>query len=66
MNLSKCKIILQSDGSAYTDDEVSQVREFLYNLAELEYEMFLKQQQLKSNKTCNEDFLLDRLAESNI
>jgi hypothetical protein len=40
---NKCKSILQKDGSQYTDEEVTQVREFLYKLAEMDYQIFLKQ-----------------------
>ena len=65
ISLSRCKTVLENDCSIYTDDEVAQIREFLYKVAELEYEMFLKQKNLESNKSCNDDFLLDRLAESN-
>ena len=42
VSLSKCKTILQSDGSVYTDEEVSQIRDYLYLLAEIEHETFLK------------------------
>lgn len=44
ISLKKCKAILQKDGSVYTDEEVSQVRDFLYMLAELDYKVFLKTQ----------------------
>jgi hypothetical protein len=44
ISLSKCKSILQKDGSVYTDEEVSQIRDFLYMLAELDYKVFLKTQ----------------------
>ena len=42
ISLSKCKSILQKDGSVYTDDEVLEIRNFLYKLAEMDYEVFLK------------------------
>lgn len=35
-------MILQKDGSVYTDEEVSQIRDYLYMLAEIEHEVFLK------------------------
>ncbi|MES2130802.1 MAG: hypothetical protein V4506_00550 [Bacteroidota bacterium] len=50
ISLRKCKKILQSDGSIYTDEEVSQVRDFLYMLAKLDYDVFLKTQK-KEAKT---------------
>lgn len=37
ISLKKCKTILQKDGSVYTYEEVSQIREYLYMLAELDY-----------------------------
>jgi hypothetical protein len=48
VSLSKCKTILQSDGSIYTDEEVSQIRDFLYMLTELEYNAFMKNQKKES------------------
>lgn len=48
VSLSKCKTILQSDGSVYTDEEVSQIRDFLYMLAEIEHDVFLKKSSKKS------------------
>ena len=42
ISLSKCKSILQKDGSVYTDDEILEIRNFLYRLAEMDYEVFLK------------------------
>ena len=43
ISLSKCKSVLESDGSKYTDEEVLQIRDFLYMLAELDYKVYLKQ-----------------------
>lgn len=40
MSLSKCKSALQKDGSVYSDEEVLKIRDFLYRLAEIEYEAF--------------------------
>ena len=48
VSLSKCKTILQKDGSVYTNEEVSQIRDFLYMLAELEYNAFMKNQKRES------------------
>ena len=42
ISIKKCKTKLESDGSVYTDEEVSKIRDFLYMLAELDYQMFLK------------------------
>lgn len=48
ISLKKCKAILQKDGSVYTDDEVSQIRDFLYKIAELDYEADQKTKQKES------------------
>ena len=45
ISLKKCKAILQKDGSVYTDEEVSQIREFLYKIANLEHEVYQKTKQ---------------------
>ena len=47
ISLKKCKTILQKDGSVYTDEEVYQIRDFLYKIAKLEHEVFLKTQKKK-------------------
>lgn len=44
ISLKKCKEILPKDGSVYTDEEVAQIRDFLYMLAKLDYKAFLKTQ----------------------
>ncbi len=44
LTIVKCKALLQKDGSLYSDAEIIQVRDFLYMLADLDYEVFLKQQ----------------------
>ena len=43
ISLSKCKSVLEKDGSKFTNEEVLEIREFLYRLAELDYGVFLKQ-----------------------
>ena len=43
ISLSKCKSILQKDGSVYTDEQVIEIKNFLYKLAEMDYSIFLKQ-----------------------
>lgn len=45
ISLKKCKAILQKDGSVYTYEEVAQIREFLYKMAELDHEVFQKTKQ---------------------
>jgi hypothetical protein len=48
ISLNKCKTILQKDGSVYTDIEVSQIRDFLYKIANLDYEVYQKTKQKES------------------
>jgi hypothetical protein len=43
ISLSKCKSVLEKDGSKYSNEEVLEIREFLYKLADLDYEVFLKE-----------------------
>ena len=43
ISLSKCKSILQKDGSVYTDEQIIEIKNFLYKLAEMDYSIFLKQ-----------------------
>jgi len=45
ISLNRCKSVLESDGSKYTNEEVLEIREFLYMLAELDYQVYLKQKQ---------------------
>lgn len=47
-SLNKCKTILQKDRSVYTDEEGSQIRYFLYKMAEFDYEVFQKTRQKES------------------
>jgi hypothetical protein len=62
ISLSKCKSILQKDGSVYTDEQVIEIKNFLHKLAELDYSIFLKQklrdiefEKLKEEKTTLND-----------
>ena len=43
ISLSKCKTILEKDGSIYTEEQVIEIKNFLYKLAEMDYQIFLKQ-----------------------
>ena len=38
LSLEKCKKILNNGKRKYTDEDVKQIREYLYMLAELQYE----------------------------
>jgi hypothetical protein len=60
ISLGKCKSILESDGSIYSEQEIVEIREFLYLLAELDYDVYLKQKlrdnQFKNKKENDEKF----------
>lgn len=43
ISLSKCKSVLEKDGSKYSNEEILEIREFLYKMADLDYEVFFKQ-----------------------
>ncbi|HET8963006.1 MAG TPA: hypothetical protein VFM99_03870 [Chitinophagales bacterium] len=56
MSLIKCRLILEKDGSRYSDEEVLEIREFLYMLAELDYEVYLSRKvKEKNQKDRNDD-----------
>ncbi len=55
MSLTKCRSILEKDGSQYSDDEVLEIREFLYMLAELDYEIYLKKKMKEKNQKNGKD-----------
>lgn len=42
MSLAQCKKALQSDGSVYSDEQVLLIRDFLYRMAEWEYQVYIK------------------------
>lgn len=42
ISLSKCKSILQKDGSVYSDQDIIDIREFLYMLAKIEHGIYLR------------------------
>lgn len=60
ISLGKCKSTLEKDGSIYSEQEILEIRAFLYLLAEMDYEVYLKQklrdQQFKNKKENDENF----------
>lgn len=42
ISLIKCRSILQKNGLVFSDNDVLEIRDFLYRLAELDYKAFLK------------------------
>lgn len=43
LNLEVCKKLLQQNGQKYTDDDVKRIRQLIYKLGELDYELFTAQ-----------------------
>jgi hypothetical protein len=60
ISVGKCKFILESDGSIYSEQEIVEIRAFLYLLAELDYDVYLKlklrDKQFKDKKENDENF----------
>ncbi len=50
MSLTECKKILQKNGSVYADQDILDIRDFLYTLAEMDYEVFLKLKKKEEEK----------------
>lgn len=42
MSIKECQKILEKDSKKYTYDEVKEIRDLLYNLANIDYESFSK------------------------
>jgi hypothetical protein len=47
ISLSKCKAILNKNGKNYSDENVIAIRDFLIELAEIDYEIFIDNDQKK-------------------
>lgn len=54
LNLEVCKKILQKNGATYTDEQVKQIRQLLYKLGKLDYQLFST---LKAKKDGNSNHL---------
>jgi hypothetical protein len=50
LSLELCKKILNVDGNVYSDQEILRIREFLYELAEIECRHFKDWQQQQTNR----------------
>lgn len=50
ISIDLCKKVLQKDGKKYTEAELSAIREWLYNLANLEYQLFTKKNRENNGK----------------
>lgn len=42
LTLKKCKQILNKKGNNYTEEQVKQIRQFLYSIAEMDYKLFMQ------------------------
>jgi hypothetical protein len=42
LSIAECRSILEKDGSTYSDNEILDIIEYLYRLAEMEHDVFLK------------------------
>jgi hypothetical protein len=51
LNLEVCKKILQKDGATYTDEQVKQIRQLLYKLGNLDYQLFTDLKKLKDGNS---------------
>ena len=54
LNIEKCKKLLQQNGQTYSDEQVKQIRQQLYKLANLEYHLF---KELKRKRDANSNHL---------
>lgn len=41
LSLEKCRELLNKKGKNYTDEQILEIRDFCYKLAEIEYEEYL-------------------------
>jgi hypothetical protein len=53
LSIEECKKTLNKDGIVYTDEEVKEIREFLYILAEIDYNIFQRKIE-EEHKKANE------------
>lgn len=49
LSIDKCKKILNKNGNKYTDDEVKQIRDFYYILAEIDFMNFQRHKENEKN-----------------
>lgn len=40
LSIAHCQKVLSKDGSKYTDEEVKMIRDFLYQMARIEYHIY--------------------------
>lgn len=49
ISIEKCKIVLKHSVKKYTDEEIKQIRDLLYQIATIEYEKFKVDSEHKGN-----------------
>lgn len=47
ISLSKCKSILNKNGNKYTDEQIIQIRDYLYQIAKIDVEIFKRRNDSK-------------------
>ena len=57
LSITESKKILNRNGLSYTDEEINQIREFIYVLAEIDYEIFIRHLQEEAEKKNYNRFL---------
>jgi hypothetical protein len=50
ISIAQCRKILNQNGNNYSDEEIKKIRDFLYFIAEIEYENFKKTEFKKNEK----------------
>ena len=55
LSITESKKILNRNGLNYTDEEINQIREFIYVLAEIDYEIFIRHLQEEAEKENSND-----------
>ena len=53
LSIEECKKTLNKDGIVYTDEEVKEIREFLYILAEIDYKIFQRRMEKERENETN-------------
>ena len=51
ISFNTCKKLLNSNGNKYTDEEIYKIRDYLYQLAEIQCRHFEQWQQVQNNLT---------------
>jgi hypothetical protein len=52
LSIEQCKKILKESGKNYTDEQVKQIRQVIYKMANLDYQLFVTQK-AKKDANCN-------------